>query len=149
MTDGYLQAGLPTSPIPVIDPETSPYWDGAEEGRLILPFCLECDDYFWYPRGFCPRCSGSKLRWDQAVGTGAVYSFTIVRRSFGIWKEHLPFSVAWVTLEEGISVATNIVGIMAEQLTIGLEVRAVFEQSNLGEPAILRFTPIGPHGADA
>src|SRR5690554_5523132 len=126
MNDLYLNGGLPTSPPPAIDPETLPYWDGAAQGQLVLPYCLDCADYFWYPRGFCPRCSGSRLRWDQSSGTGEIYSWTIVRRSFGVWKSHLPFSVAWVTLDEGVSVATNIIDVDVQRLAIGLRVQAVF-----------------------
>lgn len=141
MSGHTFAGGLPTTPAPVIDPETQPYWDGAEAGELVLPFCLDCEEYFWYPRGFCPRCTGSRVRWDATAGEGEIYSYSIVRRSFGQWKEHVPFVIAWVTLDEGISVSTNIIDIDEDDLAIGARVSATFERRAPEDRPILRFAP--------
>ena len=43
-------------PIPQPTPETQRYWDGCKRHELWLPYCTDCDQYFFYPRVFCPRC---------------------------------------------------------------------------------------------
>ncbi|MDH3047220.1 Zn-ribbon domain-containing OB-fold protein [Gordonia alkanivorans] len=136
----YFQSGLPTDR-PVLDPETMPYWDAARAGRLVVPFCETCREYFWYPRGFCPRCGGQHLSWPEVSGHGEVYSYSIVRRAFGEWAAHTPFVIAWVTLDVGIAVLTNLIDCSQDRLDVGLAVDAVFESASVGDLPALRFTP--------
>jgi len=137
----HFAAGLPT-PRPQVDPETQPYWDAAERGELVLPHCTACARPFWYPRGFCPRCGSDDLSWRPASGRGEVYSYSIVRRAAGVWADHVPFVLAYVTLPEGVTVQANVVDCSREQLAPGLRVRAVFERARPEDlPAALRFTP--------
>jgi uncharacterized OB-fold protein len=137
----FLTPGLPTTPRPTIDPETEEYWSAAGEGRLVLPFCVDCARPFWYPRGFCPRCGGSHLDWRPASGDGVIYSFSVVRRPFGAWRDHAPFVVALVTLDEGVTVSTNIVGMPLNEVEIGTRVAAIFEKNADDDLPVLRFIP--------
>ena len=68
-------------PIPVPDPSTAPYWQGARAGRLLLPRCLDCGQAHFYPKSICPFCRSARLDWLEAAGTGTVYSFTLVNRA--------------------------------------------------------------------
>ncbi|ASR03145.1 OB-fold domain-containing protein [Gordonia rubripertincta] len=136
----YFEPGLPTDQ-PAFDPETAPYWDAARVGHLVLPFCEACQQFFWYPRGFCPRCAGDSLAWPEATGRGEVYSYSVVRRAFGEWAEYTPFVIAWVTLDEGVTVLTNIIGCSEDQLAVGMPVEAVFESGSDADLPALRFTP--------
>lgn len=136
---GHFPGGLPT-PRPVVDPETQPYWDAAERGELVLPHCTTCDQSFWYPRGFCPRCGGAALDWRPASGAGELYSFSIVRRAAEPWGSHTPFVLAYVTLDEGVTVQANVVNCAAGDLAPGLRLVAVFERAEPDDLPILRFT---------
>lgn len=141
MSTDFFAAGLPTGPVE-IDPEVRPYWDGAANGDLVLPFCKKCLKYFWYPRGFCPRCGHDDLTWQISPGRGEVYSFTIVHQGFGRWAEHSPFVVAYVTLSEGITVTTNVIDCPADKIAVGTVVQAVFEQAEPDDQPALRFRPV-------
>ena len=70
---------LPTR-APEVTSDTEPFWKATVEGRLMLLRCDTCRAYIWYPRGFCPDCGASATSWEQADGTGSVYSFTVTRR---------------------------------------------------------------------
>lgn len=140
MTESY-PAGLPT-PRPEVDPDTQPYWDAAERDVLTVPRCRSCDQAFWYPRGFCPRCGGTDLEWREASGTGEVYSYSVVRRAAEPWGSHTPFVLAYVTLDEGVTVQANVVDCSADQLVPGLRVRAVFERRCAEDLPVLRFSPL-------
>jgi uncharacterized protein len=135
-------AGLPTPRPTVVDPATSPYWEAAAEGRLVLPWCRVCDRAFWYPRGFCPRCGGEELDWRDASGAATVHSWTVVRRAGGAWAEVLPFVLAYVALEEGVVVAANLVDVASDDLAVDLRVRPVFEQAAADDLPVLRFAPV-------
>jgi uncharacterized OB-fold protein len=74
-------------------------------------------------------------------GKGTVYTFTIVHRS-GVpgFRDSLPYVIAYVELEEGPRVMTNIVGIEPDQITVGLPVSVVFSDTEKGN-ALFRFQP--------
>jgi uncharacterized OB-fold protein len=129
------------APVPVVNPETKPFWDGTAEGRLLLQRCVGCAAVVWYPRTFCPQCAQERLEWFEASGRGTVYSFTIVRRgATGPYSDAAPYVLAYVELEEGPRLLTNIVDCDVETIRIGDEVRAVFHRTGDG-PALVRFRP--------
>jgi len=136
----YFPGGLPT-PTPVVDPDTQPYWDAAARDELVVPHCDDCDRSFWYPRGFCPRCGGTAIDWRPSSGRGEVYSFSVVRRAAEPWGSHTPFVLAYVTLEDGVTVQGNVVECPSDRLVPGLAVRATFERADDDDLPILRFTP--------
>jgi uncharacterized OB-fold protein len=136
-----MSVRAPSLPAPELEtsPDAQPYWEGAAQGRLVLPRCLACAHVIWYPRPFCPQCGARDVEWFEATGKGTVYSFTTVHRSQGDYAQSVPYVVAYVELSEGPRVLTNIVGWQAP-VAIGQAVRAVFEQDSNGQ-GILRFEP--------
>lgn len=131
-------SGLPVlAPDP--GPDDAPFWSAAAEGRLVLPRCRDCDTVIWYPRSFCPDCHGTSVEWFDATGGGTIYSYTVSHRGMGPWASHAPYVIAYVELDEGPRVLTNIVGADPGQIKIGDRVRAVFEPA--GTTNIVRFTP--------
>ena len=138
MTD-TAQRTLP-APAPVVNAETRPFWDATAEGKLLLPRCADCDTVIWYPRAFCPECGSFTISWFEATGRGTIYSFTINRRGQGDYRD-LAYVVAYVELEEGPRVLTNIVDCDMEQLAVGQAVQVVFHPTSSGA-ALPRFRPM-------
>ncbi len=132
-------SGLPVPP-PNANLETQRFWDATAEGRLELPRCDACDHVVWYPRDHCDHCGSASVSWFTASGRGTVYSCTVTRRIGGSWRKAAPFVLAYVELEEGPRVVTNIVGCDPETVHIGQPVQVVFDPTPEG-PALLRFTP--------
>ncbi len=141
--DGF-SSGLPTgAPSPTV--ETAPFWEAAAEGRLVLPRCDACGYVIWYPRRFCPVCRGREVSWIDATGQGHVYSFTVVRRvRGGPWAGAGPYVIAYVELDEGPRVMTNVVGCDPDDVRVGMPVEVVFERSDDGTHALPRFHPTAP-----
>jgi uncharacterized OB-fold protein len=139
--------GLPV-PVPGRAPEVQAYWDGALRERLLLPRCHQCGFVIWYPRSFCPACHFPDVEWIESEGIGAVYSFTITRHGPGIYRNVGPYVLAYVELDEGPRVMTNIVGCEPDRVHIGLRVRAVFDVE-VEETRLLRFQPeVAPEVSD-
>lgn len=132
------------APLPVTPPsptqDDAPFWAALAESRLVLPRCSHCQTWIWYPRDFCPACHHRGVDWVEASGRGTVYSYTVSRRGFGPWAERAPYIVAYVELEEGPRVLTNLVGMTPEQVSIGQPVTAVVEQD--GDVRALRFRSV-------
>jgi uncharacterized protein len=117
---------VPPKPRPQPDALSETFWEAAREGRLLIQRCPACGDHQWYPRAHCLRCGGAP-EWIEASGRGAVHTFTVVRRStnpeFG---EDTPYVFAIVELEEGVRMATRIVGVEPDDVRCELPVRVVF-----------------------
>ena len=129
------------SPAPYISPEVKEFWDATAEGKLRIPKCDDCSLYVWYPRPFCPACGSTNVTWTDVSGQGTVYTFTVVHRS-GVpgFRDALPYVIAYVELEEGPRVMTNIVGTEPDQVTVGMPVSVTFSDTGQGN-AIFRFQP--------
>ena len=97
---------------------TQPYWDAAADGRMVLPHCTACGTVIWYPRGWCPDCLSRAVEWVETSGRGTIYSHTTVRRGAPSAFE-VPYVLAYVELDEGPRVLTNIVTDDPDALRVG------------------------------
>lgn len=123
-----------------VEPGIEPYWEGAAENRLVLSRCAQDGAFLWPPRPFCPRHQGGDIRWEAATGSGVVYSFTVVHRGEGAFAKASPYALAYVELDEGPRVLTNVVapdGSPAVHVEIGHRVTARFD--NVCGAPVLRF----------
>jgi uncharacterized OB-fold protein len=122
-------------PAPVESPETAPFWTAAREGRFLIPGCHSCGKPHWYPRAICPFCFSDQTEWRDATGGGTVYAFSVMRRA------PEPYAVAYVTLDEGPTMLTNLVDCDLDRLAIGQRVRLVFTSTEGGAP-VPTFRPV-------
>jgi uncharacterized protein len=134
------QARSLPAPAPAVNPETMDFWAGTAEGRLLLKRCQDCGSVIWYPRAICPECSSLDTEWFEASGRGRVYSYTVNYRGEGAYQDCGPFVLAYVELDEGPRVMTNIVGTDDADLAVGLPVEVVFHDTAEGS-ALPRFRP--------
>ena len=126
------------APEPDVSDETAPFWDAAGEGRLALPRCRACGTYVWYPRGHCTSCHAVDLEWVDVSGRGTIYSFSVIRKAPGEWGAHVPFVLAYVELDEGPRLLTNVLTDDVEALAIDDPVEVVFHPTPGGR-ALPRF----------
>jgi uncharacterized OB-fold protein len=114
--------------------ENQPFWDAAAQGTLLLKRCRACGASHYYPRAHCPHCLGPDTEWIASTGRGSVYSFSVMRRV------PAPYAIAYVTLDEGVTLMTNIVGCDLDRIAIGMRVRVGFRPSD-GALLIPIFVP--------
>lgn len=118
---------------PQPNPETEAFWEAARAGRLMLGQG-PCGKVHWYPRAICPHCFG-EASLVEAKGTGEIYSFSVMKRAA------IPYAIAYVTLDEGIRMMTNIVDTDLDSIHIGQKVKVVFKETEDGPPVPM-FTPV-------
>lgn len=107
-------------------PETTEFWAAAATGQLLLKSCEDCGQAHWYPRVVCPMCSSTNLKWIEASGQGKLYAFSPARRA------DPTYTLAYVTLDEGPTLMTNIVDTAPEALQIGQVVKVQFKAAEEG-----------------
>lgn len=115
-------------------PETAAFWQGLERGELMVKKCRHCEQVHFYPRSSCPFCFSEDTEWLKSSGRGTIYSFSILRRV------RQPYCIAYVTLEEDVSLMTNIVDTAFEDIRIGARVQLVVKQ--VGDTLLPLFTQI-------
>ena len=119
---------------PVANVETQAYWDAADVGKLLVKKCLSCGEPHFYPRALCPFCFG-ETEWQETNGEGEIYSFSVMRRA------ETPYAIAFVKLDAGPTMMSNIVDCDFDGIAIGQRVRVVFQPSNGGHKVPM-FTPV-------
>jgi len=115
-------------PVPAIDPDSAPYWEGAKDGKLMIQRCKKTGQAFLYSRQLVPGVDDSQVEWIEASGKGEVYSFTVARRPAGAaFQGDCPYVVASVTLDEGARIISNIVTDDVAAVKIGMRVETIFD----------------------
>ncbi|MCH6563699.1 MAG: Zn-ribbon domain-containing OB-fold protein [Deltaproteobacteria bacterium] len=129
-------------PRPGVDWETRAYWEGCGRHELILQRCRSCGTLQHRPRALCVSCLSDEIEHFPASGRGTVYSFTVTHQNQAPgFREALPYVLAYVELEEGVRLLTNIVGCSPENVRIGLPVEVEYAQLE-GDIAVPRFHPL-------
>ena len=112
---------------------TEPFWEATREGRLLVQWCLDCDEPVFYPREFCPGCLGTNLEWRDASGAGTVYAVTVEHRPQNPGMAAMaPYAVALIDLDEGIRMLSNVVGCPPDDVAVGMAVRVTWEDLDDG-----------------
>lgn len=116
------------------NPETKPYWDGCNSEKLMLTRCKDTGTVFSYPRGVSPFTLSTNVEWFESKGTGVIYSFSTMERATP------PYTICYVTLDEGTTIMSGIVDTDLNKLKIGQKVKVVFKTSETGQKVPF-FTP--------
>ena len=120
---------------PNLNPGDEPYFAAAGEGKLMLKKCKDCGKVHHYPRAICPFCFSQNLEWQQAKGTGEIYTYSVTRRG-----SPTPYAIGYVTLDEGPKLMTNIVDCDLDAIKVGQKVNVVFKKTENGT-SVPMFTP--------
>ncbi|HLC29661.1 MAG TPA: Zn-ribbon domain-containing OB-fold protein [Dehalococcoidia bacterium] len=130
-------------PVPV--PEnielTKPFWEAAKRHELMMQRCKKCAEWIFYPREQCPNCFSQDMEFQKVSGRGRVYAYTTVYQpAHPAFNDEAPYVFAIVQLDEGVRVATNIVGVPHEQVKVDMAVEAAYEDVS-PEWTLVKFKP--------
>ncbi len=129
-------------PIPQIDEESKPFWEACKRHELYMQKCRDCGTLRYYPRALCGKCLSSDTEWVKCSGRGEIYTFTVTYQNRGAgFRDELPYVLAYIELEEGVRMMSNVVECEPEKVSIGMPVEVVFEDIN-DEIALPRFKPL-------
>lgn len=83
------------------DGADAPYWDGLEQGKLMLPRCNGCDRWIWPAAHRCGACGSTGVRWVERSMTATVFSWTRTWHAFGGAESlGLPFTTVLVDIDD-------------------------------------------------
>lgn len=134
----------PKRPLPNLNElDTRPFWEATKEKKLRYQRCDDCNTVVFYPRRHCTNCLSQKLSWHTASGQGTVYTYSIVRQSYHpFFRTLVPYAVAWIDLDEGPRLLSNVVGIADPGKDIKVGQRVMVEWEVHDELAVPLFKPV-------
>jgi uncharacterized OB-fold protein len=125
----YLPAGLPV-PAAANDGLDTEYWEAAKRHELVVQRCKACQGFQWGPEWLCYHCHSFDLGWHKVSGKGTIYSWErIWHPVHPALKDACPYVVVLVELADAgnVRMVGNLLGDGQQQVNIGAEVEAVFE----------------------
>ena len=119
---------------PDFNAEQEVFFQAAAEGKLLLSKCLDTGKCFYYPRERSPF-TGGKTEWLTASGLGTIYSCSV------LYRADPPYCIAYVQLDEGPLMLTNIVSDDLNTVAIGQRVKVMFMAPENGK-SVPFFAPV-------
>ncbi len=136
----YLPSGLP-QPAPADDGLGKEFWEATRRHELVVQFCDKCSTYQWGPDYLCNNCHNWDIVYRQVGTRGRIFSW---ERPWypvhPVLQAKLPYIVVLVELPEAgnVRMVGNLLGDAQQQIVIGAEVEAVFEDhTDVPEPYTL------------
>ena len=131
----------PNRPRPAVNLDNAFFFEGAKDEKLLIQRCSSCGVLRHPPGPMCPQCQS--LEWEaiEATGKGTVYSF-VTNHYPQVPAFDYPLNVALIELEEGVRLISNVVGIDADAVEIGMPVEVVFTAFD-DELTLPQFQPVG------
>ena len=133
-------------PLPEINTTLKPFWDGAKKHELMAYKCQNCGTHY-FPVTHCMVCNSPKMEWVKVSGKGKIYTFIVYDTAFNPhWEKYVPYNVAWIELDGGPIMMSNIIDCPNEEIYIDMPVQAAFRDVT-DEITLPMFKPVGLEGA--
>ena len=128
--------------LPDLKNETSaPYWASVKEHQMRLQKCDDCGHVRFPYNTICTDCLSPNAQWLPVTGNGTLYSWVqFYQRYHAGWEDELPYNVAYVLLDEGVGLITNLVNVKPEDITIGMPVKIYYDDVT-PEVTLPKFQP--------
>ncbi len=127
--------------LPAISSIDKPFWEAARKHELVAYSCKNCGAYYSLAT-HCLACNKPEMAWIRVSGKGQVFTFGIYHQLYHpAWKVDIPYNVAWVKLDEGPLLLSNIVECKNEEIYVGMPVTVVFYDVTQ-EVTLPKFKPL-------
>ncbi|MFN3236543.1 MAG: Zn-ribbon domain-containing OB-fold protein [Pseudomonadales bacterium] len=132
---------VPTRPLPRVDEfDTRDFWAGTKEKEFRYQQCKDTGEVIFYPRRHSTASTNNNLEWKVASGNATLYSYSVVRQSYHpFFRNLVPYVVAWIDLEEGPRILSNVTDVAPEDVEIGMKLQLHWEEHE--ELSIPLFKP--------
>ena len=142
----YLPAGLP-APAPAVDGLGAEFWEAAKRHELVVQRCNACSGFQWGPEWICHQCHSFDVGWARVSGRGRIFSWERVWHPVHpALREGVPYLVVLVELPDAgnVRMVGNLLGDPRQDVVIGAEIEAVFEDHGEGEEAytLVQWRPV-------
>jgi len=106
--------------------KTNDFISYLEEGKVMGTRCKECGAVYFPPRSDCVKCLHSNMGWFEVTGTGTLLSFSELKYGPVGFEDDLPYTIALLDYGDYKVFGRISQGIPYEDLSVGMELKAVF-----------------------
>lgn len=118
-----------------------PFWESLREHGVKVQRCDSCGAFRYVPKEICNRCYSDDSTWTPIAGTGAIYTYTVVRRApTKAYQQDAPYALVHVSMDEGFRMIGSMRTDDPESVAIGQAVRVAYNDVT-PEWTILQFEP--------
>jgi uncharacterized OB-fold protein len=129
-------------PLPAVNSSDKEFWEAAHRHELRAYRCLNCGAYYSQVSD-CLACSNPRMAWVKVSGRGRVFTFCVFHQLYHpAWKADLPYNVAWIKLEEGPLLLSNLVGCQNSEICVDMPVEVVYDDIT-PDLSLPKFKPVG------
>jgi uncharacterized OB-fold protein len=128
--------------LPLITASNRPFWEAARRHELVVYGCKNCGTLYSQVTE-CIACDSPRMEWVKVSGKGQVFTFCVYRQAFHpAWQKDIPYNVAYVKLDEGPLLITNVIGCSDDEISVGMPVQVKFDDIS-DELTLPKFAPVG------
>jgi uncharacterized OB-fold protein len=131
-------------PLPQTTVLNAPFWEGLRSHEFRVPRCQSCGDLSWVPYPACRTCLSEDQEWTTVSGEATVWSWSVVHRDTSAFALEVPYVVVLAKLVEEPQpciVTANLVDADLEAISIGMPIKAVYEDLPEEDITVFRFAP--------
>ncbi len=122
--------------------DVKPFWDALKSHKFCLQKCAICGHVRFPVSPNCTDCLSDQWEWAEMSGKGKVWSFVeFYQRYHRGWEDELPYNVAYVLIDEGLGLITNLVNVAREDIQIDMPVEVYFDDVT-ENVTLLKFKPV-------
>lgn len=117
-------------PLPNVDLDNKPLYQAYKNHDFVLYRCQNCGEWY-FPKSFCRNHKNESffdnIELEKSSGQGEIFAVATTYRLFHPgFEDDLPYTFAMIELEEGPLFGSQIIGIDADEIKIGLPVEVSF-----------------------
>jgi uncharacterized OB-fold protein len=132
-------------PSPSPDGLDTAFWEATRRHELVVQRCNACGTFQFGPEWLCHACRLFDLGWQKVSGRGRIYSWE--RAWYPVHpalQNRLPYLVVLVELPDAgnVRMVGNLLGDPQQEVEIGAEVEAVFEDHPLEQVTLVQWRPV-------
>ncbi len=122
--------------------QDSEFFRALGKKKIMGSKCKKCSYTYATPRGHCMMC-GAETEWYQLPNEGKVHTFTTCYFGSEEFLPETPFHLIMVEFEGVDSLfMARLIGVDAEDLKVGMKVRAKFRRNQRFSPTDVYFVPV-------
>ncbi len=136
MSDISDVKSAPAFPYPVPEYGAEPYWEAANQQKLVMQKCSACGKFRWTPAPLCLQCGDDGYAWAEMSGRGRIVTWTVITHPIHpAAVDKVPYVVVVIELDEqpGLRMVSNLVDVNPDDITFDAPVQVAFDDHPSGQ----------------
>lgn len=114
----------------------------TQPAKLLLKKCKNCGKILQPPVFNCPDCGCAELHDHEIDAEGEIYTYTIVRATFGKWGKKTPYTLAIVEIQGQLRIIGVVENAEAQSRPIAVGDKVRFSHYDEAQAPIFALAPV-------